>query len=65
MNAKRSVGRFFTENAVVIIFLLITVAAVKPSGLSLTYIVQEMLIRLGRNSFLVLARCCRSTRAWG
>jgi simple sugar transport system permease protein len=55
MNAKRSVGRFFTENAVVIIFLVITVAAVKPSGLSVTYIVQEMLTRLGRNSFLVLA----------
>jgi simple sugar transport system permease protein len=55
MNAKRSFGRFFTENAVVIIFLLITVLAVKPSGLSLTYIIQEMLTRLGRNSFLVLA----------
>jgi simple sugar transport system permease protein len=55
MSAKRSVGRFFMENAVVIIFLLITVLAVKPSGLSLTYIIQEMLTRLGRNSFLVLA----------
>ncbi len=55
LGGKRSVGRFFTENAVVIIFLAITVAAVKPSGLSITYIVQEMLIRLGRNSFLVLA----------
>jgi simple sugar transport system permease protein len=55
MSAKRSVGRFFTENAVVIIFLLITVLAVKPSGLSLPYIIQEMLTRLGRNSFLVLA----------
>ena len=55
MNAKRSFGRFFTENAVVIIFLLITVAAIRPSGLSIVYIVQEMLIRLGRNSFLVLA----------
>jgi simple sugar transport system permease protein len=55
MNTRRSVGRFFMENAVVIIFLLITVLAVKPSGLSLTYIVQEMLTRLGRNSFLVLA----------
>jgi simple sugar transport system permease protein len=51
----RSIGRFFTENAVVIIFLLITAAAVRPSGLSITYIVQEMLTRLGRNSFLVLA----------
>jgi simple sugar transport system permease protein len=55
MSGKRSFSRFFTENAVVIIFLLITAAAIKPSGLSITYIVQEMLTRLGRNCFLVLA----------
>ena len=55
MSGKRSFGRFFTENAVVIIFLLITMLAIKPSGLSITYIVQEMLTRLGRNCFLVLA----------
>jgi len=48
-------GRFFSENAVVIIFLLITVLAIKPSGLSLTYIGQEMINRIGRDSFLVLA----------
>jgi len=55
MSAKRSLGRFFTEYAVVIIFLVISGAAIKPSGLSLVYILQEMLTRLGRNSFLVLA----------
>jgi simple sugar transport system permease protein len=55
MSGKKSFGRFFSENAVVIIFLLITVACIKPSGLSLTYIGQEMLTRLGRDSFLVLA----------
>ncbi len=53
--ARLSPARFFTENAVVIIFLVITVLAVRPSGLSLNYIGQEMIIRLGRNSFLVLA----------
>ena len=53
--ARPSAARFFMENAVVIIFLVITALAVKPSGLSLKYIGQEMLIRLGRNSFLVLA----------
>ncbi len=52
---RLSPARFFMENAVVIIFLVITALAVKPSGLSLKYIGQEMLIRLGRNSFLVLA----------
>jgi len=55
MSGKKSFGRFFTENAVVIIFLLITFAAVPSSGLSIQYIVQEMITRLGRNTFLVLA----------
>jgi simple sugar transport system permease protein len=55
MSGKKSFGRFFSENAVVIIFLAITLAAIRPSGLSLTYIGQEMINRLGRDSFLVLA----------
>ena len=55
MSGKRSFGRFFTENAVVIIFLLITIVAIPPSGLSIEYIIQEMITRLGRNTFLVLA----------
>ncbi len=55
MSNKQSFGRFFTENAVVIIFLVLTIGAIGPSGLSLPYIFQEMITRLGRNSFLVLA----------
>jgi simple sugar transport system permease protein len=55
MTGKRSISRFFAANSVVIIFLLITVAAIPSSGLSLNYIIQEMITRLGRNSFLVLA----------
>ncbi len=55
MSGKMTPGRFFTENAVIIIFLSLTVAAIPPSGLSLPYIAQEMITRLGRNSFLVLA----------
>jgi simple sugar transport system permease protein len=50
-----SVGRFLQENAVILIFLLITVLAIKPSGLSLVYIGEEMITRIGRDSFLVLA----------
>jgi simple sugar transport system permease protein len=50
-----SVGRFLQENAVILIFLLITVLAIKPSGLSLVYIGEEMIARIGRDSFLVLA----------
>jgi simple sugar transport system permease protein len=55
MMNKNPLGRFFTENAVTILFLVVSIAAIKPSGLSLTYILQEILTRLGRNSFLVVA----------
>jgi simple sugar transport system permease protein len=55
VSSRLAPARFFMENAVVIIFLVVTALAVQPSGLSLRYIGQEMLIRLGRNSFLVLA----------
>jgi len=34
---------------------VITVAAISPSHLSLNYIIQELITRLGRNSFLVIA----------
>jgi simple sugar transport system permease protein len=55
MSGKMTFGRFLRENAVILIFIIITVLAIKPSGLSLTYIVQELITRLGRDSFLVLA----------
>ena len=55
MSGKKSVGRFLRENAVILLFLVITVLAIRPSGLSLVYIGQEMITRLGRDSFLVLA----------
>ena len=55
MRGKQNIGRFLAGNSVVIIFLLITVAAIPPSGLSINYIVQEMITRLGRNTFLVLS----------
>ncbi|HNX73243.1 MAG TPA: ABC transporter permease [Spirochaetales bacterium] len=55
MSAKKSVTKFFSDYAVVIIFVLLTVFSIKPSGLSITYILQEIITRLGRNSFLVLA----------
>ena len=55
MSGKTSFGRFLRENAVILLFLVITVLAIRPSGLSLVYIGQEMITRLGRDSFLVLA----------
>ena len=47
--------RFLREHAVILLFLTVTVLAIHPSGLSLVYIVQELITRLGRDSFLVLA----------
>ena len=55
MSGNRSLGRFLRENAVILLFLVVTLLAIKPSGLSLVYIGQEMITRLGRDSFLVLA----------
>ena len=64
MSENKSIGRFFTENAVVIVFVLVTVAAIPSSGLSIQYIVQEMITRLGRNTFLVLALLLPIYAAW-
>jgi simple sugar transport system permease protein len=55
MSAQKKLSTLFSRYAVVIIFVIITVAAIPPSGLSITYILQEIITRLGRNSFLVLA----------
>lgn len=52
---KKSFTKFLSEYAVVLIFVVITLAAIAPSGLSIKYIVQEVITRLGRNSFLVIA----------
>jgi simple sugar transport system permease protein len=52
---KKTLSTLFSEYAVVIIFLVLTVAAIAPSRLSLVYIFQELITRLGRNSFLVIA----------
>ena len=43
------------DNAVVLIFLVITIAAIPVSGLPLRSIAQEILSRIGRNCFLVFS----------
>jgi len=55
MTQKEKFSTFLSRYAVVIIFLVVTIAATPPSGLSIRYILQELITRLGRNSFLVLA----------
>jgi len=43
------------DNAVVLIFVVITLAAIPVSGLPIPFIIQEILTRLGRNCFLVFS----------
>jgi simple sugar transport system permease protein len=50
-----SIKRLAADNAVVLIFLVITLAAAPVSGLSFMSITQEILTRIGRNSFLVFS----------
>ncbi|HEY9055359.1 MAG TPA: ABC transporter permease, partial [Rectinemataceae bacterium] len=52
---RKTFSTWLSENAVVLIFLIITIAAIGPSRLSIPYIIQEVITRLGRNSFLVIA----------
>lgn len=46
---------FLIRNAVPIVFLLVSAIAIPISRFSATYLINEMLIRLSRNSFLVLS----------
>ncbi|QQO10405.1 ABC transporter permease [Breznakiella homolactica] len=55
MKKKFELNRFLADNAVVLIFVVITAAATPISGLSIISIVQEILTRIGRNCFLVFS----------
>ncbi|MDR2179010.1 MAG: ABC transporter permease [Synergistaceae bacterium] len=55
MPTKNGFTNFIAGSAVPIIFILISAAAIPLSGFSATYLVQELLIRIGRNSFLILS----------
>ena len=46
---------FFIRNAVPLLFLAISAIAIPLSGFSFSYLAQELLVRLSRNSFLVLS----------
>ena len=47
--------RLLLANAVPLIFIILSVGGIPLSGFSGNYLVQEMLTRLARNSFLVLS----------
>ncbi len=56
MNRKfDSFKHFLVQNAVPILFLVVSAFAIPISQFSGTYLIQEMLVRLSRNSFLVLS----------
>lgn len=46
---------FFTNQAVTLIFLILVLVGIPLSGFSSEYLIQEMLLRLSRDSFLVLS----------
>jgi simple sugar transport system permease protein len=56
MNKKTDLLKhYLIQNAVPILFIVVSALAIPISQFSGTYLVQEMLVRLSRNSFLVLS----------
>ncbi len=55
MNLGKKILHQLERNLVPILFIFISLVAIPLSGFSAGYLVQEILIRLSRNSFLVLA----------
>ncbi|GHU12544.1 ABC transporter [Spirochaetia bacterium] len=55
MKKQFNPAAFAADNAVVIIFVIITAAAVPLAGLSAASIIQDILTRIGRNCFLVFS----------
>jgi simple sugar transport system permease protein len=54
-NLLHKAARLITENPVPVMFILVSSLAIPASGFSVNYLVQELLTRLIRNSFLVLS----------
>lgn len=53
--SKDNIQHFFISNAVPIIFIVLSFLAIPVSRFSGQYLIQEMLVRLSRDSFLVLS----------
>ncbi|MDO4560715.1 MAG: ABC transporter permease [bacterium] len=54
-NTTRNIKNILADYAVPIVFIGLSIIAIPLSGFTATYLVQEMLTRLARNSFLVLS----------
>ena len=55
LNKQFSLKSFLADNLVVVIFLVLTIVSIPLSGLSASYIIDDILTRIGRNAFLVFA----------
>jgi len=55
MDNWKKIKLFLLRNAVPIVFILVSAVAIPLSQFSVDYLVQELLVRLSRNSFLVLS----------
>ena len=53
--AKSPLARFVISNAVPILFIVLLIFAIPLSGFSIDYLINEIITRLGRNSFLVIS----------
>ncbi|EHM10863.1 permease component of ribose/xylose/arabinose/galactoside ABC-type transporter [Thermanaerovibrio velox DSM 12556] len=54
-NMKEKIQRLLISNAVPIIFIALSAVAIPLSGFTASYLIQEMMTRVARNSFLVLS----------
>ena len=54
-SAGRSIGSFLAQNSVPIMFIIICAVCIPISGFSVTYLLNEIMTRLGRNAFLILS----------
>jgi len=54
-NKKGSFGSFLRRSSVPLMFILICAVCIPLSGLSPSYLVNEIVTRMGRNAFLILA----------
>ena len=49
------IGKFIRNNSVPIMFIIICAICIPLSGFSASYLINEVITRLGRNSFLILS----------
>ncbi|MBR3020154.1 MAG: ABC transporter permease [Clostridia bacterium] len=54
-NVGETVGSFLRSNSVPIMFIIICAVCIPISGFSVPYLLNEIMSRLGRNSFLILS----------